>query len=128
MSAPGVEVRPLRQMTGGADFNEVFLTDVRVPDDHRLGEVHGGWRVALTTLMNERATVGGEGSDSVTRALSQPFLTKLMDVNGRLDDRALRRELAKLLADLTASQYLNHQALRRLQAGQDPGPEDRSPS
>ncbi|SPM34931.1 Acyl-CoA dehydrogenase related to the alkylation response protein AidB, partial [Mycobacterium rhizamassiliense] len=123
MSAPGVEVRPLRQMTGGADFNEVFLTDVRVPDDHRLGTVHGGWRVALTTLMNERATVGGEGSDSVIRALSQPFLTKLMEVNGRLDDGALRRELAKLLADLTASQYLNHQALRRLQSGQDPGPE-----
>lgn len=115
-------------MTGGADFNEVFLTDVRVPDDHRLGAVNDGWRVALTTLMNERATVGGEGSDSVTRALSQPFLAKLMDVNGRLDDGALRRELAKLLADLTASQYLNHQASRRLQSGRDPGPEGRSPN
>jgi len=55
MSAPGVEVRPLRQMSGGCDFNEVFLSGVRVPDDHRLGEVNGGWRVALTTLMNERA-------------------------------------------------------------------------
>lgn len=64
---------------------------MRVPDDHRLGEVHGGWRVALTTLMNERATVGGEGSDSVNRALSQPFLTKLKEVNGRLGDGATKR-------------------------------------
>ena len=61
MHAPGVEVRPLRQMTGGASFNEVFFTDVRVPDSHRLGEVNGGWTVALTTLMNERAAIGGGG-------------------------------------------------------------------
>ena len=54
MHAPGVEVRPLRQMTGGASFNEVFFTEVRVPDDHRLGDVNEGWTVALTTLMNER--------------------------------------------------------------------------
>ena len=61
MHAPGVEVRPLRQMTGGASFNEVFFTDVRIPDSHRLGEVNGGWTVALTTLMNERAAIGGGG-------------------------------------------------------------------
>ena len=59
MNAPGVEVRPLRQMTGGASFNEVFFTDVRIPDDHRLGDVDQGWTVALTTLMNERAAIGG---------------------------------------------------------------------
>ena len=58
MHAPGVEVRPLRQMTGGASFNEVFFNDVRVPDDHRLGDVNGGWSVALTTLLNERASIG----------------------------------------------------------------------
>ena len=57
MRAPGVEVRPLRQMTGGASFNEVFFTDVRVLDTHRLGDVDEGWTVALTTLMNERAAV-----------------------------------------------------------------------
>jgi alkylation response protein AidB-like acyl-CoA dehydrogenase len=59
MHAPGVEVRPLRQMTGDAEFNEVYFTDVRIPDDHRLSDVGEGWRVSLTTLMNERVSIGG---------------------------------------------------------------------
>ena len=71
MKAPGVEVRPLRQMTGGADFNEVFFNEVRVPDNHRLGDVSQGWTVALTTLMNERASIGaggaGGGGGGITR-------------------------------------------------------------
>jgi alkylation response protein AidB-like acyl-CoA dehydrogenase len=123
MTAPGVEVRPLRQMTGGSDFNEVFLTDVRVPDDHRLGNVDEGWRVALTTLMNERATVGGEGAGPAGRVLSLPFLVALLRENGRLDDRAARRQLAALHADMTATEYLNRQAARRMRGGEQPGPE-----
>ena len=59
MQAPGVEVRPLRQMTGEAEFNEVYFTDARIPDAERLGAEGEGWRVAMTTLMNERVSIGG---------------------------------------------------------------------
>ena len=59
MRSPGVEVRPLRQMTGSAEFNEVYLTDVRIPDANRMGGIGDGWRVSLTTLMNERVLIGG---------------------------------------------------------------------
>src|SRR5687768_1638388 len=60
MHAPGVEVKPLFQITGEAEFNEVFFTDVRIPDSERLGDVGEGWRVSLTTLMNERVAIGGQ--------------------------------------------------------------------
>jgi acyl-CoA dehydrogenase len=123
MSAPGVDVRPLRQMSGGADFNEVFLSGVRVPDDHRLGEVNAGWRVALTTLMNERATVGSEGGGPVAEALSPERLSALMRATWTWDDRALRRDLSELLADMMATAHLNARAFRRMQAGVVPGPE-----
>jgi alkylation response protein AidB-like acyl-CoA dehydrogenase len=62
MSDPGVEVRPLRQITGEAEFNEVFLSDVRIPDTDRLGEVGEGWKVATATLMNERVAIGGHAA------------------------------------------------------------------
>ena len=72
MHAPGVEVRPLRQMTGEAEFNEVYFTDVRIPDAERLGDVGDGWRVSLTTLMNERVSIGGtipaKGSGTIAGA------------------------------------------------------------
>jgi alkylation response protein AidB-like acyl-CoA dehydrogenase len=123
MTAPGVDVRPLRQMTGGSDFNEVFLTGVRVPDDHRLGEVNAGWRVALTTLMNERATVGGERGGTVAEALTPERLAALMRATGTLDDGALRRDLSVLLADLLAAGHLNRRAVRAMRAGVTPGPE-----
>jgi alkylation response protein AidB-like acyl-CoA dehydrogenase len=82
MHGPGVETRPLRQMTGQAEFNEVYMSDARIPDAHRLGEVGDGWRVAMTTLMNERSALGGSGnhrgsgtiSDAVSLWASRPDL------------------------------------------------------
>src|SRR5687768_15257812 len=79
MHAPGVTVRPLRQLWGQADFNEVFFDDVRIPDSERLGEPGEGWRVALTTLMNERVTIGGAGTD-----LGQPVEVLAAHARGRL--------------------------------------------
>jgi alkylation response protein AidB-like acyl-CoA dehydrogenase len=74
MHAPGVEVRPLRQITGEAEFSEVYFTDVRVPDSARLGQVGEGWKVAITTLMNERVSIGGviepRGSGPIADALA----------------------------------------------------------
>lgn len=123
LDTPGVEVRPLRQMTGGAEFNEVFLTDVRIPDTQRLGAVGEGWKVALTTLMNERATVGGETRGPAAAALSAERLTALLRAVSREDDAALRRDLASLLAGVQAAAALNERAARRLRAGSAPGPE-----
>ena len=95
MHAPGVEVRPLRQMTGGASFNEVFFTDVRVPDSHRLGDVNGGWTVALTTLMNERAAIGG-GGGGVGPPTVDPADRGGPGRSGRHDDPLVRQQLAEI--------------------------------
>ena len=123
MSAPGVEVRPLRQMTGGCEFNEVFLTDVAVPDDHRLGEVDGGWKVALTTLTKERDVVAGSDSAEVARALTPQYLSALMRATWTWDDRALRRDLSALIAEAMAVDSLNRSAARKIDRGQPVGPE-----
>src|SRR5437879_5899520 len=94
MHAPGVEVRPLRQMTGGASFNEVLYTDGRVPDRMRLGDVDEGWTVALTTLMTERAAIGGGLGGSSLGALSR--LAELARHYGGADDPVVRQQLAEV--------------------------------
>jgi acyl-CoA dehydrogenase len=120
MHAPGVEVRPLRQMTGGASFNEVFFTDVRIPDSHRLGEVNGGWSVALTTLMNERAAIGGGGGGG---ALTLTRLIELARHAGRADDPLVRQQLARLVVHTRVAGYNNLRAMAKVASGQAPGPE-----
>jgi alkylation response protein AidB-like acyl-CoA dehydrogenase len=122
MHAPGVEVRPLRQMTGGASFNEVFFSDVRVPDDHRLGDVNQGWTVALTTLMNERAAIGAGGAGG-SGMVSTTRLTELLNHYGSASDPVLRQELMDLHVHLTVARLTNQRALDKIKAGQAPGPE-----
>ncbi len=121
MRAPGVEVRPLRQMTGGATFNEVFFTDVVVPDDNRLGDVNGGWGVALTTLMNERAAIGGGAAGGASFGMSQ--LIELLRHLGRNEDPLLRQQLANLWINIHVARFTNLRAMEKLEAGQIPGPE-----
>jgi alkylation response protein AidB-like acyl-CoA dehydrogenase len=120
MTDPGVEVRPLRQMTGESEFNEVYLTDVRVPDAHRIGEVGAGWSVAMTTLMNERTSLGGtalanDGENLVATALA---------VWAERDDHdpVLRSQLVDLWLEGDAHRALNAQGALRAKAGR-PGPE-----
>ncbi|MDQ1438866.1 MAG: hypothetical protein QOK43_2495 [Acidimicrobiaceae bacterium] len=123
MHAPGVEVRPLRQMTGGASFNEVFFNEVRVPDDHRLGDVNQGWTVALTTLMNERAAIGGGGAASGASIMGTARLLELVRHMGRADDALVRQQLADVYINGTVARYTNQRAMAKIQAGQLPGPE-----
>jgi acyl-CoA dehydrogenase len=123
MHAPGVEVRPLRQMTGGASFNEVFFTDVRVPDDHRLGDVNEGWTVALTTLMNERASIGaGSGGGGLGLANSTRLIEMLKHF-GLDKDPVYRQELMKLHVAYSVAKYNNQRAMDKIKSGQLPGPE-----
>jgi acyl-CoA dehydrogenase len=123
MHAPGVEVRPLRQMTGGASFNEVFFTDVRIPADHLLGDVNNGWTVALTTLMNERAAIGGGGGGTTSGSSELRRLIALARHLGVADDPLIRQGIADTWINLQVARYNNDRALAKIRAGQLPGPE-----
>src|SRR5205823_6544990 len=120
MHAPGVEVRPLRQITGEAEFNEIFFNDVEVPVSNRLGEEGQGWQVAMTTLLHERGTLGF----ALTAAL-EVGVNRLVDVareraNG---DSSLRQRVASEWIELQALRFTNYRALGTLQRTGIPGPE-----
>ncbi|RAY16214.1 acyl-CoA dehydrogenase [Actinomadura craniellae] len=120
MTDPGVEVRPLRQLTGEAEFNEVFLTDVRIPDAHRLGEVGDGWRVAQTTLMNERVAIGGGAApreSGMIGVVARTWRERPEARTAALHDRLLGLWVTAEAARLTALRIG-----QQLAAGQ-PGPE-----
>jgi len=123
MHAPGVEIRPLRQMTGGASFNEVFFNEVRVPDDHRLGDVNQGWAVALTTLMNERSSIGAGGGGGGMGLADVTRLSQMLRHFGGAGDATLRDELMRLYTGFQVAKLTNQRALDKIRAGQLPGPE-----
>nr|WP_240779938.1 acyl-CoA dehydrogenase family protein [Nonomuraea zeae] len=120
MHAPGVEVRPLRQITGEAEFNEVFLTGVRLPDDLRLGEIGDGWRVAQTTLMNERVAIGGapvrRGGGMVAAVLDA------WREHPELRSHDLHQRLLSLWVEAEVTRLSGARLREQLVAGQ-PGPE-----
>ena len=119
MHAPGVEVRPLRQMTGHAEFNEVFFSDVRIPDSMRLDAVGAGWRVAMTTLMNERVALGG----GVPARQSGPIHQAIKLWQSKTDKTAVDRDrLMRLWVQAEASRLTNLRAREMRRAG-TPGPE-----
>lgn len=120
MTDPGVEVRPLRQITGEAEFNEVFLTGVRIPDAHRLGEVGEGWRVAQTTLMNERVAIGGARVPREGGMIGVAAGVWREHPERRTHD--LHQRLLKLWVDAEVARLTGERLRQQLTQGQ-PGPE-----
>ncbi len=120
MTAAGVDVRPLRQITGEAEFNEVFLDDVFVPDSHRIGEVGDGWRVAQTTLMNERVAIGGK--ETVREAGLIGIVADRWRRAPEVRTTAAHDRLLRLWVDAEANRLTAERHRQQLVAG-EPGPE-----
>ena len=121
MHSPGVEVRPLRQITGDPEFNEIFFTDVRVPATNVVDEVNNGWKVAMTTLLHERGTLGFALTarlEVLTRKL-----IKLAREAGAADDPVIRDRVARQWIDLQGLKFTNYRALTALVKTGVPGPE-----
>lgn len=123
MHQPGVEVRPLRQITGEAEFNEVFIDNARVPDAYRVGEANDGWRVSASTLSSERQMVSGSGSGGMGRlgGSSAERLITLAQQTGRWDDPVIRNKVMRLWAQERIRGWTNARVRSALSAGQSPG-------
>lgn len=114
MRSPGVDVRPIRQISGEAEFNEVFLTDVRIPDHCRLGKIGEGWKVAMTTLMNERLNIGGESA-------LLPDVQSLIRLADEKGGQGYRLKIAQLAARERGLKYFRARLLTQLSRGETPG-------
>ncbi len=123
MKSPGVEVRPIKQASGEAEFNEVYFTNVRIPDHQRLGEVNQGWTVSLTTLMNERMSIGARVATGFPELFE--FCAQLMlDDGPALDNPTVRSKLATWATRTSGLKYSSYRAISSLSKGERPGPEN----
>jgi len=123
MKTPGVEIRPIKQANGDSGFNEVYFTDVRLPDAQRLGAVGDGWKVSLTTLMNERLSIGSGMSTGFPELFD--LCCRIETANGlAVDDPAVRQKLATWAVRTTGLKYNGFRAISAISRGQTPGPEN----
>jgi alkylation response protein AidB-like acyl-CoA dehydrogenase len=123
MKSRGVEVRPIKQANGMQEFNEVFFTNLRVPDTQRIGAVGDGWNVSLTTLMNERMTIGARLATGFSEIFE--FCCDLMTEQGlAIDDRATRSKLANWAVKNSGLKYTSMRSISALSKGERPGPEN----
>ena len=121
MKSPGVDVRPLRQMTGETEFNELFFTDVRVPVANVLGKVNDGWNVAIGTLMHERATLGAGIQIVIKRSFER--IVEIAKSLGKLTDPLVRQKLAQCYAEIEIMRLNQMRAYSKMANGGTPGPE-----
>ncbi len=124
MKSPGIEVKPIKQISGDSGFNEVYFTDVRVSDAQRLGAVGQGWQVAITTLMNERAAIGGGGGGAGFRQLFDLAQRVQIDDRPAIEDRSVRAKLANWYVQEAGLRYTGYRSLSALSRGEIPGPEN----
>jgi acyl-CoA dehydrogenase len=124
MKAPGVEIRPIKQASGGSGFNQIFFTDVKIPDSQRLGEVGQGWQVALTTLMHERLAVGGgQGGGLDVPQLMQLARSLELEDGPAIKNAAVRERIADWYVKSAGLRYTTFRTMTALSRGQQPGPE-----
>lgn len=123
MKSPGVEVRPIKQANGQSSFNEVYFTDVRIPDSQRLGEVGQGWEVSLTTLMNERLSIGS-GMSTGFPELFRFCMEAEIDGEPAVQDSGVRSKLAQFAVKQSGLKYTGMRAISALSKGETPGPEN----
>lgn len=123
MKSPGVVVKPIKQANGQSEFNEVYFTDVKIPDSQRLGKVGDGWNVSLTTLMNERMSIGARQSTGFPELFA--FCNDLMLEDGpAIDDKNVRSKLANWAVKASGLKYTSYRSISALSRGERPGPEN----